>query len=110
MRKDAMPTIEFNNVYYDYVVADGVYRALEGVDLEVNDGEFVCLVGHSGCGKSTMLNLIAGLAQPTAGEVLIDGERVGDGHRSFHRLSKLLAVSLANRPRQRFVRLASHSS
>lgn len=77
MRKDAMPTIEFNNVYYDYVVADGVYRALEGVDLEVNDGEFVCLVGHSGCGKSTMLNLIAGLAQPTAGEVLIDGERVG---------------------------------
>ncbi len=72
-----MPTIEFDNVSYDYIAADGAYRALEGIDLEVRDGEFVCLVGHSGCGKSTMLNLIAGLAEPTAGEVLIDGERVG---------------------------------
>ncbi len=68
-----MPTIEFDNVFYDYIAADGAYRALEGIDLEVRDGEFVCLVGHSGCGKSTMLNLIAGLAEPTAGEVLIDG-------------------------------------
>ncbi|HEX7167721.1 MAG TPA: ATP-binding cassette domain-containing protein, partial [Acidimicrobiales bacterium] len=43
--------------------------ALDGVDLTVAPGEFVCVVGASGCGKSTMLNLVAGLDTPSAGEV-----------------------------------------
>ena len=73
-----MPSIVFKDVDYAYVDNNETYVALEGSDLEISDGEFVCLVGHSGCGKSTMLSLIAGLEMPTHGQVLIDG-RVVDG-------------------------------
>ena len=50
--------------------------ALAGLDLDIADGEFVCLVGPSGCGKSTTLNLIAGLETPTSGSVSIGGKPV----------------------------------
>ncbi|MDE6851205.1 MAG: ABC transporter ATP-binding protein [Lachnospiraceae bacterium] len=49
---------------------------LEGIDLEIQDGEFVSIVGRSGCGKSTLLNIVAGLDQPTGGEILLNGEAV----------------------------------
>ncbi len=49
---------------------------LESVDLDVYEGEFVCLLGPSGCGKSTLLNVIGGFLQPSAGEVRFHGERV----------------------------------
>jgi NitT/TauT family transport system ATP-binding protein len=49
---------------------------LENVNLEVGEGEFVCLLGPSGCGKSTMLNVIAGFISPSSGEVRIDGQPV----------------------------------
>ena len=68
-----MPSITFKDVSYAYVDATETYLALEDVNLEICDGEFVCLVGHSGCGKSTMLSLIAGLERPTEGQILIDG-------------------------------------
>lgn len=71
-----MPTIEFKDVDYFYVDNDETFQALEGINLQIADGEFVCLVGHSGCGKSTMLNLLAGLAKPTKGKVLIDGKPI----------------------------------
>lgn len=54
----------------------GQVTALEGIDLDVRQGEFVCLVGPSGCGKSTLLSLIAGLEQADAGSMLLDGEPV----------------------------------
>ena len=50
--------------------------ALEKINLEVREGEFVCLLGASGCGKSTLLNLIAGLEQPTEGTIQADGQAV----------------------------------
>ncbi|MDR0593481.1 MAG: ArgE/DapE family deacylase [Bifidobacteriaceae bacterium] len=54
----------------------GEVVALEGVDLTLGADEFVSLVGVSGCGKSTLLSIIAGLAEPTAGEVLVDGSPI----------------------------------
>ncbi|WP_418240718.1 ABC transporter ATP-binding protein, partial [Ellagibacter isourolithinifaciens] len=67
-----MPAISFKNVSYSYVDGNESYLALEDIDLEIADGEFVCLIGHSGCGKSTLLSLLAGLSMPTAGEILIN--------------------------------------
>jgi nitrate/nitrite transport system ATP-binding protein len=49
---------------------------LAGVDLPVEQGEFIALIGHSGCGKSTVLNIVAGLLQPTRGGVVLDGREV----------------------------------
>ena len=71
-----MPSIVFKDVDYAYVDANETFEALESINLEIEDGEFLCLVGHSGCGKSTMLSLIAGLEHPTRGEVLIDGKPI----------------------------------
>lgn len=51
-------------------------HTLEHVNLEVEQGEFLCVVGASGCGKSTLLNLIAGLEQPTDGEITLDGKTI----------------------------------
>lgn len=51
-------------------------RVLDGVDLEVEAGEFLTVIGPSGCGKTTLLRLVDGLADPDAGEVLVDGDPV----------------------------------
>ena len=51
-------------------------RVLEGLDLDVAEGEFVCILGPSGCGKSTLLNIAAGFLAPTSGSIRIDGEEV----------------------------------
>ncbi|MEI6300467.1 MAG: ABC transporter ATP-binding protein [Betaproteobacteria bacterium] len=52
------------------------YSALEGIDLDVSEGEFVCLLGPSGCGKSTLLNILAGFEQASQGSVEFDGRPV----------------------------------
>jgi NitT/TauT family transport system ATP-binding protein len=54
----------------------GALLALENINLEVREGEFLCVVGPSGCGKSTLLNLMAGLDQPTHGEIWLNGRRI----------------------------------
>jgi len=56
--------------------ADAEVRVLEALDLDVREGEFVCILGPSGCGKSTLLNIVAGFLPPSSGTVRIDGEEV----------------------------------
>ncbi|MET9609447.1 ABC transporter ATP-binding protein [Streptomyces sp. NPDC006512] len=52
------------------------FTALDGIDLEIEAGEFVVVVGPSGCGKSTLLDLLGGLTRPTSGRILLDGKPV----------------------------------
>ena len=62
-------------------------NALHGLDLEIEDREFVTFLGPSGCGKTTTLRLLAGLAAPDAGEILIDGHVVSSPHHVSNRPS-----------------------
>ncbi|MDH5178521.1 MAG: ABC transporter ATP-binding protein [Gammaproteobacteria bacterium] len=57
---------------------NGPFTALENVNLKIEKGEFVSLIGHSGCGKSTVLNIVAGLYQATTGGVILDGKEVDE--------------------------------
>ena len=68
--------IEIKNLYKLYRLGDTFVRALDGVSLEVYEGEFCAIVGTSGSGKSTMLNMLAGLEKPTKGEIIIDGQHI----------------------------------
>ena len=54
----------------------GKYVALKNIELEIQQGEFISLIGHSGCGKSTLLNMIAGLDRATAGGVILEGREI----------------------------------
>ncbi|WBU56818.1 ABC transporter ATP-binding protein [Paracoccus sediminicola] len=67
-----MGSITLKNVRKSF----GDVEVIPGVDLEINEGEFVVFVGPSGCGKSTLLRLIAGLEDVTSGQILIDGQDV----------------------------------
>ncbi|MEM8836542.1 MAG: ABC transporter ATP-binding protein [Pseudomonadota bacterium] len=56
--------------------AGGMLTVFENSSFSVDKGEFVCILGHSGCGKSTIMNVLAGLAEPTSGTVIMDGKEV----------------------------------
>jgi len=68
--------LQIQNVSKTFVGRHGKVEALQNINLDVAEGEFVCVVGPSGCGKSTLLNLIAGLEKPNAGAIYADGEQV----------------------------------
>jgi len=59
-----------------FSTAKGDFTALKNIDLKINKGEFVSLIGHSGCGKSTVLNIVAGLCQATSGGVILNEKEV----------------------------------
>lgn len=71
-----MHLIELKNLYKIYNPGENEVRALDGVNLAVDDGEFVAIVGQSGSGKSTMMNMIGFLDIPTSGEYILKGENV----------------------------------
>jgi putative ABC transport system ATP-binding protein len=63
--------IELTGVTKAYTVGSGQFLALKGIDMRVDEGEFVAVVGKSGSGKSTLINMITGIDSPTSGEVLV---------------------------------------
>jgi nitrate/nitrite transport system ATP-binding protein len=68
--------LQLSEVSIDFPTSKGPFRALDKVNLDIAKGEFVSLIGHSGCGKSTVLNIVAGLYQATEGGVLLEDREV----------------------------------
>src|SRR5206468_1675905 len=75
------PLIQLRQVIKVYPMGQRMYTALRGVDLTFYAGEFTAIVGHSGSGKTTILNMITGIDRPTSGEVVVGG-------RPIHKLSE----------------------
>ena len=71
-----MSALAIENIRKSY----GDVETLKGIDIALDSGEFLVLLGSSGCGKSTLLNIIAGLAEPNAGDIRIDGRSIIDVH------------------------------
>src|SRR5690625_73855 len=69
-------TLTLNNMSKIYQDGMSEFKALDHVSLEVKPGEFVAIVGPSGCGKRTMLSIAGALLTPTEGDVLLDGENI----------------------------------
>jgi NitT/TauT family transport system ATP-binding protein len=72
----SQPLIRLDRVAKTYVTADGPVESLKPLSFEIREGEFMSVVGPSGCGKSTLLKLVAGLLPVSAGEIVLNGERV----------------------------------
>ena len=62
----------------DYIAGDQIVHALKGINLEFRESEFVAILGHSGCGKTTMLNIVGGLDHYTSGDLIINGKSTKD--------------------------------
>ena len=79
MKKETKKTIvEFKDVVRTYGEGDALQYAVNHVNFTINEGEFVVILGQSGAGKSTVLNMLGGMDQPTEGQVIIDGETVSE--------------------------------
>lgn len=81
MPPNASPIVQVKNVHKSFAVGDSQVPVLHGVSFDVFRGEFVAIIGPSGNGKSTLLNMITGIDRPTAGEVLVND-------RAVHRMSE----------------------
>ena len=66
--------LKLKNIRKDYLAGESTVHALKGIDLEFRENEFVAILGHSGCGKTTLLNIVGGLDQYTAGDLIINGK------------------------------------
>lgn len=109
-----MPLVEMRDVIKDYNSDGQTVRALGGISVSIDAGEFVAFIGRSGCGKSTLLNLAGAMDFPTRGEVLIDGlttlgasderltklrrEKIGFVFQSFQLLYTLSAIENVELP------------
>ncbi|MBU1295917.1 MAG: ATP-binding cassette domain-containing protein, partial [Gammaproteobacteria bacterium] len=68
--------LDISHISIEFPTPKGPFKALDNVSLKIEKGEFVSLIGHSGCGKSTVLNIVAGLYDATEGGILLDGREV----------------------------------
>lgn len=66
--------LKLKEIKKDYLSGESTVHALKGIDLEFRESEFVAILGHSGCGKTTLLNIIGGLDQYTSGDLIINGK------------------------------------
>ena len=73
-----MSLIKLENIRKSYPLGDGMLEILKGISLEINQGEFVAIMGPSGSGKSTLMNILGCLDKPTAGKYFLDGREVGN--------------------------------
>lgn len=71
-----MPIVKFQNVSRIYTSGDHELKALDDVNLTLDEGKFVVVLGPSGAGKSTLLNLLGGLDTPTSGKIIVDGRDI----------------------------------
>jgi len=70
--------LELSQVSIEFPTKKGSFKALDDINLKISQGEFISLIGHSGCGKSTVLNIVAGLYQATTGGVILEGKEVNE--------------------------------
>jgi len=70
--------LKLKGITKDYAMGEDTVHALKGIDLEFRENEFVAILGHSGCGKTTLLNIIGGLDQYTEGDLIINGKSTKD--------------------------------
>jgi nitrate/nitrite transport system ATP-binding protein len=70
--------LDLSQVSIEFPTKHGAFKALDKVNLKIDKGQFVSLIGHSGCGKSTVLNIVAGLHQATEGGVLLESKEVDE--------------------------------
>ena len=68
--------VQLEEINMTFVTKKGTFEALKNVNLDIKEGEFVSIIGHSGCGKSTVLNLIGGLLEPTSGLLFCAGREI----------------------------------
>ena len=71
-----MPIVEFKDVSRVYTSGDHELKALDGVNMTLDEGKFIVILGPSGAGKSTLLNLLGGLDSPTSGKIIVEGKDI----------------------------------
>jgi putative ABC transport system ATP-binding protein len=94
------PMVRIEDLKKDYTLGETIVKALRGVTLEIQQGEFLAILGQSGSGKTTLLNMIAALDVPTSGRVIISGTDISsmsrDERTSFRRKSTGLVFQFYN--------------
>src|SRR5262247_120321 len=97
----SMSFIELRHLTFEYEAAERTVPALRDVTIAMAESEFLCVVGRSGCGKTTLLNIVAGFLQPTSGEIRIGGHvvhgRGGDRGVVFQDFAQLFPWRTAQR-------------
>lgn len=93
--------IKLDNVYYEYTGSGQAVavRAVSAVTLDIADGDFIGIIGERGCGKTTLIELIAGLIKPTQGQILLDGDDING--KKYNRATLQRAVGVVySRPQR----------